>query len=161
MRADVHDEAAVINCLAGAYGAVNAISRYVERGRESFDAVHVEAAARVAKRAREAGVERLAHISGIGADSGSSSSYISARGKGEQAVQQAFPNAILIRPSVMFGPDDAFLTTLVKLVQFLPNYPMFGPWHECGGPRIYTYEELLRTIQRPDEAATGLCRRRR
>jgi len=176
MKVDVHDEAAVIACLAGAYGVVNAISLYVERGRETFDAVHVEAAARIARRAREAEVERLAHISGIGADSDSSSNYISARGKGEEAVQQAFPSAMLIRPAVMFGPDDAFLTTLTKLIRFLPILPMFGrgrtrlqpvyvedvaeavtrlmadagatinPWHEFGGPRIYTYEELLRTI---------------
>jgi uncharacterized protein YbjT (DUF2867 family) len=175
-RADVHDEAAVIASLADAYGAVNAVSLYVERGRETFDAVHVEAAARIARRAREAGVERLVHVSGIGADPHSSSNYIRARGNGEQAVRQAFPSATLIRPAVMFGPDDAFLTTLVKLVRYLPIYPMFGrgwtrlqpvyvedvaeavarlmtdtgaiisPWHEFGGPRMYTYEELLRTI---------------
>lgn len=176
MKADVHDGAAVTACLADAYGAVNAISLYVERGRETFEAIHVEAAARIARRAREAGVERLVHISGIGADPHSSSNYISARGKGEQAVRQAFPSAMLIRPAVMFGPDDAFLTTLLKLVRFLPIYPMFSrgqmrlqpvyvedvaeavtrlmanagatisPRHELGGPRIYTYEELLRTI---------------
>jgi NADH dehydrogenase len=176
MKVDIHDEDAVIACLAGAYGVVNAISLYVKRGRETFDAVDVEAAARIARRAREAGVERLAHISGIGAESDSSSNYIRARGKGEKAVRQAFPSAMLIRPAVMFGPDDAFLTTLVKLVGFLPIYPMFGrgqtrlqpvyvedvaeavarlmadagpiisPWHEFGGPQIYTYEEILRTI---------------
>jgi NADH dehydrogenase len=176
MKADIHDEATVVASLAGAYGVVNAVSLYLERGGETFDAVHVEAAARVARLAREAGVERLAHISGIGADPDSSSSYISARGRGEQAVQRAFPNAMLIRPAVMFGPDDAFLATLVKLVRLLPVYPMFGrghtklqpvyvedvaeaitrlmedadalvsPCHEIGGPRVYTYEELLRTI---------------
>ena len=126
--------------------------------------------------AREAGVERLAHISGIGTDSGSSSSYIRARGRGEEDVQRTFPNAALIRPAVMFGPDDAFLTTLVKLVRLLPVYPLFGRGHtklqpvyvedvaeattrlmegagatvdhryEFGGPRVYAYEELVRTL---------------
>ena len=67
MKGDVHDQATVVASLAGAYGAVNAVSLYVERGRDTFDAIHVEAAARVARLARAAGVERLVHISGIGA----------------------------------------------------------------------------------------------
>jgi NADH dehydrogenase len=175
MKGDVHDKAAVIASLAGAHGAVNAVSLYVERGRDTFEAVHVEAAARVATLARDAGVKRLVHISGIGADPASASSYIRARGRGEQAVQRAFPDAILIRPSVMFGLDDAFLTRLAKLVRLLPVFPMFGrgrtklqpvfvedvaeatsrlmehqgavhPCYELGGPRVYSYEELVRTL---------------
>jgi nucleoside-diphosphate-sugar epimerase len=67
-KADIRDETTVAAALFGAYGAVNAVSLYVERGRETFDAVHVEAAARVARLARENGVERLIHVSGIGAD---------------------------------------------------------------------------------------------
>ena len=124
LRADVHNEAEVTAALEGAYGAVNAVSLYVEHGRETFRAVHVEAAARVARVAREARVEHLVHVSGIGSDPESSSPYIRARGEGEQAVQRAFANSTLIRPSVMFGPDDAFLTTLVKMVRFLPVCPL-------------------------------------
>jgi uncharacterized protein YbjT (DUF2867 family) len=93
----------------------------VEHGREAFRAVHVKAAARVARVAREARVEQLVHVSGIGSDPESSSPYIRARGEGEQAVQRAFADSTLIRPSVMFGPDDAFLTTLMKIVRFLPS----------------------------------------
>src|SRR6202011_5142345 len=89
--------------LFGAYGAVNAVSLYVERGRATFDAVHVEAAARVARLARASGVERLIHVSGIGADPTSSAPYIAARGRGELAVQQGFPGAILIRPAIHLG----------------------------------------------------------
>ena len=178
MRADVQNEAEVIAALAGSYAVVNCISLYVERRQNTFHGLHVEAAARLSRLAHEAGVVRLAHISGIGADPDSSSPYISARGHGEQVVQAAFPNAILIRPAVMFGPDDAFLTTLVKLVCKLPVYPMFGrgetklqpvyvedvaeavtrliantgatsqPCYEFGGPQIFSYEELLRTITR-------------
>ena len=186
MKGDVRDQAAIVSSLAGAYGAVNAVSLYVERGRDTFDAVHVEAAARFARLAREAEVERLVHISGIGADPASSSSYIRARGRGEQVVQHAFPNATLIRPSVMFGPDDAFLATLVKLVRLLPVYPMFGKGdtklqpvyvedvaeattrlmerggnavdrcYEIGGPRVYAYEELVRTLAAQIGARTKL-----
>ncbi|HEY0832297.1 MAG TPA: complex I NDUFA9 subunit family protein [Azospirillum sp.] len=176
VAADVRDEAAVATALAGAYGAVNAVSLYVEHGRDTFPAVHVEAAARIARRARAAGVERLVHVSGIGADAASASPYIRARGQGELAVREAFPDATLVRPAVMFGADDAFLTTLVRLVRTLPLYPLFGrgetklqPVHvddvaeaiarvldgpagaastcyEFGGPRVYTYQELLYAI---------------
>src|SRR5215217_8390231 len=126
LRADVHNEAEVTAALEGAYGAINAVSLYVEHGRETFRAVHVDAAAQLARVAREAGVKHLAHVSGIGSDPQSSSRYIKARGEGERAVQRAFANATLIRPSVMFGPDDAFLTTLVKMVRLLPVCPLFG-----------------------------------
>jgi uncharacterized protein YbjT (DUF2867 family) len=184
--ADLQNEAEVMAALAGSYAVVNCISLYVERGQNTFHALHVEAAARLSRLAHEAGVDRLVHISGIGADPESSSPYISARGHGEQVVQAAFPSAILIRPAVMFGPDDAFLTTLVKLVRLLPVYPMFGrgetklqpvyvgdvaeavtrlmvntgapsqPCYELGGPQIFTYEELLRTIARHVGARTRL-----
>jgi uncharacterized protein YbjT (DUF2867 family) len=106
--------------LFGAYGAVNAVSLYVERGRATFDAVHVEAAARVARLARASGVERLILVSGMAADPASPAPYIASRGIGELAVQQGFPGAILIRPAVMFGPDDPFLTTVARLLRILP-----------------------------------------
>lgn len=176
IRVDVHDAVSVAAALAGAKGAVNAVSLYVERGRETFRTIHVEAAARIARLAREAGLERLVHVSGIGADPTSASGYIAARGEGEAAVRQAFPEVTLVRPAVMFGPDDGFLTVLVKLIRFLPVYPLFGrgetrlqPVHvedvaeavarllrnaagarhscyELGGPCIYTYAQLLRSI---------------
>ena len=174
---DIHDERTVVDALANAYGAVNAVSLYVEHGRETFHSVHVEAAERVAILARQVGVERLVHVSGIGADAGSPSLYIRKRGEGELAVQAAFKDAILVRPAVMFGPDDAFLTTILELLRRLPIYPLFGrgltrlqPAYvedvaggivsalrgaqaraitfECGGPRIYSYEEFLRLIAR-------------
>jgi uncharacterized protein YbjT (DUF2867 family) len=176
VKANIHDERSVADALAGAYGVVNAVSLYVEYGQETFHSVHVESAQRVAAQARQAGVERLAHVSGIGSDAASPSLYIRKRGEGELAVRAAFADAILIRPAVMFGPDDAFLTTILKLLGRLPVYPMFGrgltrlqpayvedvaeaiaraalqrtEMHaitfECGGPRVYTYEELLRAI---------------
>jgi uncharacterized protein YbjT (DUF2867 family) len=173
---EVHEEASVAAALASAQGVVNAVSLYVERGgRETFRAVHVEAAARVARLARQAGIGRLVHLSGIGADAAAASAYVRARGEGEVAVRQAFPEATILRPSVMFGPDDRFLTTLARLVRTLPAVPLFGrggtrlqpvhvedvaeavarilaepgaarPCHEFGGPRIYTYAALLRAV---------------
>ena len=175
IKVDVGDQRSVIDALADAYGAVNAVSLYVERGLETFHSVHVESAQRIAAQAQRAGVKRLIHVSGIGADPRSQSLYIRKRGEGELAVREAFAEAILIRPAVMFGPDDAFLNAMLKLFKRLPFFPMFGKGQmrlqpvyvedvgqaiakilqreqtgpdmfECGGPRIYSYEELLRTV---------------
>jgi uncharacterized protein YbjT (DUF2867 family) len=175
VEANIQDERSVADALAGAYGVVNAVSLYVEHGQETFHSVHVESAQRVAAQAHRAGVERLAHVSGIGADAASPSLYIRKRGEGELAVRAAFADALLIRPAVMFGPDDSFLTTITTLLERLPIYPMFGrgltrlqPAYvddvaeaitralqrtekhpitfECGGPRVYSYEELLKAV---------------
>jgi uncharacterized protein YbjT (DUF2867 family) len=177
IAADARDERSVEAAVTGADGVVNAISLYVEHGGDTFRAVHVEAAARIARAARRAGTKRFVHLSGIGADVASPSPYIRYRGEGEAAVQAAFPGAVIIRPAVMFAPDDAFLTTILRLLRTLPAYPLFGdgrtrlqpvyvddvaaaiaqilgqtqtpqPIYELGGPRVYSYEELLRTIAR-------------
>jgi NADH dehydrogenase len=126
VEANIHDERSIADALAGAYGVVNAVSLYLERGQETFHSVHVEAAQRVAAQARRAGVEQLVHISGIGADAASQSRYIRKRGEGELAVRATFLDAIFVRPAVMFGPDDALLTTTLKLLRRLPIYPIFG-----------------------------------
>src|ERR1700720_691989 len=81
---------------------------------------------RLAAQAHRAGVGRVAHVSGIGADAISQSLYIRKRGEGGLAVRAAFADALLIRPAVMFGPDDSFLSTILKLLGRLPIYPMFG-----------------------------------
>jgi NADH dehydrogenase len=175
--ADIRDDVSLSNAFEGAYGVVNAISLYVERGKDTFHDLHVNAARRMAKVARRAGVERLIHVSGIGADTNSASSYIRCRGEGEQVVRAAFPGAVVIRPAVMFASDDSFLNAILTQMRRVPLFPMFGQGHtllqpvdvedvaeaitrvmaqpqcglatvECGGPRIYSYEALLRTIAR-------------
>jgi uncharacterized protein YbjT (DUF2867 family) len=175
VEADIHDEQSVARALAGAYGVVNAVSLYIEHGTETFHSLHVECAQRLATQAGQAGVERLVHVSGIGADAASPSRYVRKRGEGELAVRAAFADALLIRPAVMFGPDDSFLTIITTLLERLPIYPMFGrgltklqPAYvedvaeaitralqrtekhpitfECGGPRVYSYEELLKAV---------------
>jgi uncharacterized protein YbjT (DUF2867 family) len=175
VAANIHDERSVVDALAGAWGVVNAVSLYVEHGQQTFHSVHVESAQRVAAQAHRAGVERFAHVSGIGADAASQSPYVRKRGEGELAVRAAFAAALLVRPAVMFGPDDAFLTIILKLLRRLPIYPMFGRGltrlqpayvedvaeaitralqgmethaitYEWGGPRVYSYEEFLRAV---------------
>lgn len=176
VRADIGDDASIQRAVAGASAVVNAVSLYRERERRTFHGVHVRGAARLAALCREAGVARLVHLSGIGADPASSSAYIRNRGEGELAVRAAFPTASIIRPAVMFGPDDAFLVPLAGMLRRLPAFPLFGhglsrlqpahvedvaeaivriilsaqaePLYELGGPVIYRYRELLEAICR-------------
>ncbi|WP_063791724.1 complex I NDUFA9 subunit family protein [Bradyrhizobium valentinum] len=176
IEVNIHNEPSIARAVAGAYGVVNAVSLYVERGRETFHSVHVEAAHHIAAQAQQAGVERLVHISGIGSDATSSSPYIRKRGEGESAVRAAFADATVVRPAVMFGPDDTFITTIITLLRRFPVYPMFGQGltrlqpayvedvgeaialilqgsetgttFECGGPRVYSYKELVSALAR-------------
>jgi uncharacterized protein YbjT (DUF2867 family) len=177
IAADAHAELSVEAAVVGADGVVNAISLYVEHESNTFHSLHVKTAGKIARIARQAGIRRFVHISGIGANTASPSPYIRSRGEGEAAVQTAFPGAVIVRPAVMFAPDDTFLTTILQLLRSLPAYPIFGdgrtrlqpahaddvaaaiaqilrqsqksyPVYELAGPRVYSYEELLRTIAR-------------
>ena len=174
VEADIYEDTSTRAAVMNTFGVVNAVSLYVEQGSQTFHSMHVEAAARVASHSRNSGVVRLVHVSGIGADAGSTSPYIRSRGEGENAVRAAFADAIIIRPSVMFGPDDAFLTPLTGLLRKFPVFPMFGRGqttlqpayvedvgeamarifdaaqaetvYELAGSRIYTYRELLQMV---------------
>ncbi len=174
IQADVSDVKSIHRALEGADSVVNAVGLYVETSTTSFSAVHVVGAREVAAQSAGTGA-CLVHISGIGAELGSKSRYVAARAAGEQAVRDAAPNAVILRPSALYGPNDAFLGTLLKLVRFVTVIPLFGngatrlqPVHvadvaeavvrvlgnidlqgkiyELGGPRIYSYRELLETI---------------
>ena len=176
VQADVTDESSVIRAIRGSDATVNAVGLYIEKGAISFDAVHVLGAHAVAKQSVVA-TARLVHVSGIGVDADSASRYVRARAIGEQRVRDAASNAVILRPSVLFGPNDAFLRTLLSLIDYLPIVPLFGsgstklqPVHvedvaeaavkvlddkntqgkiyELGGPRTYTYRELLEILQK-------------
>jgi uncharacterized protein YbjT (DUF2867 family) len=174
VRADVNDDGSVVEAVAGAFGVVNAVSLYAEHGHQTFESMHVQAAARVARHSRQSGVRRLLHVSGIGANPASTSRYIASRGRGESAVRNEFPAAIIIRPTVMFGIDDSFVTPLAGLMRALPVFPLFGNGrtqlqpccvedvaegivralevaepaaiYEFAGPQTYSYQTLVRAI---------------
>src|SRR5260370_1912707 len=108
MHADVNEDSSVAAAVSGVFAVVNAVSLYVERGNDTFQSVHVGAAARVARLGREAGAEEFVHISGIGADTRSASPYIRSRGQGEAAALRAFPSPLLLLPPPTFVPHHPF-----------------------------------------------------
>ena len=175
VAADVWDEETVADAVKQSASVINTVGHYVEKGTATFDAVHGQGALHVARQARQAGVERLIHISGLGSDPASDSPYIRARGIGEDLVRKAFEGVTIFRPGVIFGPNDAFFNTLADMARKTPMLPLFGlgatnlqPVHvgdvaeacvraladpstqgklyELGGPRVYTYKALLRLV---------------
>jgi len=175
VHADVWDESTVARAVTKATWVINTVGHYVEKSGATFDAIHGQGAHNVAQQAGNAGVERLIHISGLGANPTSDSPYVKARGIGEILVKEAFDGVTILRPSVIFGPDDAFLNTLAGMARWTPVLPLFGMGHtslqpvfvgdvakacvvvladpstqgktyELGGPRVYTYKALLQLV---------------
>src|SRR5262245_42737847 len=106
IAANLRYEASVTAAVAGADAVVNLVGVLYERRPQSFAAVHVEGAGRVARAARAAGVRRYLHMSAIGADLASPAAYGRTKAAGEVAVRAAFPEAAIARPSIVFGPED-------------------------------------------------------
>ena len=102
--ADVNDDGSVLEAVKETFAVINTVSLYTEHGSETFNAVHVVGAGRVATHARHSHVERLVHVSGIGVDATSASPYIRSRGQGESAVRRGFPAATIIRPAPRSAP---------------------------------------------------------
>lgn len=172
VRADVWNPPLVAPALDGSDAVVNVVGHYVERGDATFEAIHGQGARNVAVAARGAGVGRLVHVSGLGADPASPSAYVRARATGERLVKEAFAQVTIFRPSVIFGPGDALFSRLAELARVLPALPLFGGGtvrlqpvfvgdvadavleaivrddapgrtYELGGPRVYSYRELV------------------
>lgn len=109
----------------GAEIVINCVGILHETGRQRFDSVQARGAAAVARAAAEAGA-RLIHVSALGADAGSSSAYARSKAAGEAAVLEAAPDAVILRPSVIFGPEDSFFNRFAALAQMLPVLPLIG-----------------------------------
>ncbi len=140
VAASVTHEESVRAALAGADAAVNLVGILCEKGRRTFDSVHRQGAENVARAAAQEGVGRLVHMSALGADGQSKSAYASSKAAGEEAVRAAFPDASIIRPSVVFGPRDGFFNLFASLARFTPVLPVFGcpkPRYRDGGIDIY------------------------
>jgi uncharacterized protein YbjT (DUF2867 family) len=161
--------------LAGNDAVVNCVGILAESGSQTFERVHHQGPAWLARLAREAGTERLVHISAIGADPRSTSAYARSKAAGEAAVRDAFPTATILRPSLVFGPEDQFFNRFAAIAMVSPILPVIGggrtrfqPVYVCdvaeavvkclddpatagrtyelGGPRVYSFRELLELL---------------
>ena len=163
LRDYIGDSDCVINCVA----------TFFETGSQSFKDLHVEAARNLAKRAKEQGVNQFIHISSLGASSKSSSLLLKSKGAGEEAVLDCFPNANIVRPSLIFGNEDTFFNRFARLSSISPFIPVVGSntkfqpvyvddvakavrilvetnqqkrYLDLGGDETYTFKELIRIL---------------
>lgn len=123
---NIRDEASVTAAIAGADAVVNCVGVLTDSGANGFDAVHVDGAERVARLAAAQGVSKLVHLSAIGADPDAASLYAQSKGAGEAAVLAAMPNAVILRPSVIFGPEDTFFNRFAQMTRSGPVLPIVG-----------------------------------
>ena len=173
--------------LEGSYAVVNLVGILFESGKQSVDTLQSRGAESLAKAAKSAGVQRFIQLSAIGVDRASGSHYARTKLLGEKAVQAAFPGATILRPSVVFGAEDQFFNEFAKMAQFAPALPLIGggttqfqpvyvddvahaieislqddrtmgETYELGGPKIYSFRQILelitRTIHKPRALVT-------
>ena len=183
MDGDVGDEAFVAASMDGADLVVNLVGILAEGGKQRFDTLQHQGAGRIARLAAAAGAEHFVQFSAIGADGASTSLYAKSKADGEQAVRAAFPTAIILRPSIVFGPEDQFFNRFAQMTRLSPFLPLIGggetkfqpvyvgdvanavlaaldrpeaagQTYELGGPRIYSFAELMRLMLREIDRPT-------
>src|SRR6056297_334481 len=170
---NIRDDASVRTVMNGADAVVNCVGTFDRTGKNSFNAVQHQGAARIARIAAEEGVQRMVHISAIGADPESASVYAQTKAKGERAILQAMPDAVILRPSVIFGPEDAVFNRFAGMTRFSPVLPVVGAEtrfqpvyvddvahaaelgvlgtatpgiYELGGPDVHSFRELMQQM---------------
>ena len=178
MRCDITNPADVAQAVRGADAVVNLVGVLHDAGgKRGFDAVHTEAAKTIAEAAKAAGVERLVQISAIGADAASPSAYGRTKAQAEAAVRDVYPDAVILRPSLVFGAGDSFLNRFAAMATMAPALPLIGGGetrfqpvyvgdvaeaiargvtradaagrtYELGGPSLYTFREVLELVRR-------------
>jgi len=179
--ANIRDDASTRAAIAGADVVINCVSVLCENGRQTFRALNADGAARIARIASEENAARLVHISALGADKDSASVSARSKAEGEERVLAAFPNAVILRPSVIFGAEDTFFNRFAAMVRFAPVLPLVGAGsrfqpvyvddvaaaavagatqdaaggiYELGGPDTATFRQLMQEM-------LGIIRRRR
>ncbi|MCG8354675.1 MAG: complex I NDUFA9 subunit family protein [Kiloniellales bacterium] len=175
MAAALQERDTLRAAIEGADAVVNLVGLLYERGRQSFESVHYQGAKAIAEIAAEAGVGDLAQISAIGADPQAEADYARSKGAGEQAVREAFPDAVILRPSIVFGAEDGFFNLFAAIAQISPVLPLIGGGktrfqpvyvgdvadaiaacledpacrgkiYELGGPKVYSFKALLELL---------------
>ncbi|MBE1282018.1 MAG: NAD(P)H-binding protein [Rhodobacteraceae bacterium] len=123
---NVRDDASVAGAMLGADAVVNCVGVLNELGKNTFDAVHAEGAGRIARIAAEQGIDTMVHVSAIGADADGASDYAKTKAAGEAAVLEHMPGAMILRPSIVFGPEDQFFNRFAGMTRFGPVLPIAG-----------------------------------
>jgi NADH dehydrogenase len=171
IKCDVADAGQIALAMAGSQAVVNLTGILFQRG-QTFDAVHVKGPEAIAREAARLGLRAMVHVSAIGADSESDSRYAESKAEGEKRVREAFPAAIIMRPSLLFGPEDQFFNRFAEMARFLPALPLIGggrtlfqpvfvsdaaaaivaalddpnaqgKTYELGGPTVYSFKQLM------------------
>jgi uncharacterized protein YbjT (DUF2867 family) len=174
VKCDVADAESVAAAVMGSSAVINLTGILFQSG-QTFEDVQAEGAANVAQAAAAAGVTALVHVSAIGANAESDSDYAVTKAQGEAAVREAFTNAVILRPSIIFGPEDGFFNKFAQMARFFPALPLVGGGktrfqpvfvgdvaqaivtsldsadargrtYELGGPTTYSFKELLQLI---------------
>ena len=167
---NIRDDASVASVMQGADVVVNCVGILAQTGKNTFDAVQAEGAERIARIAAETGVARMVHISAIGAHAGAASAYAQTKAKGEAAVLAHMPGAMVLRPSIVFGPEDQFFNRFASMSRLGPILPVVGGQtqfqpvyvddvakaavkgilgtapggiYELGGPEVLTFRALM------------------
>ena len=175
VQANLRYPDSVVKAAEGADAVVNLVGILYETGKQKFSSVQAQGARNVARAAKAAGAGALIHVSSIGADSRSPSQYAKSKAAGEAYVLKAFPDAVILRPSIVFGPEDKFFNLFASLARIAPVLPLIGGGgtrfqpvyvgdvaravvaslegrakegqiYELGGPEILTFKEVLQRI---------------
>ena len=175
VQANLRNDASVRRAVEGADGVVNLVGILQPSGKQTFRSVQAEGAGLIADAARDAGVRALVHLSAIGANRSSKSAYGRTKADGEERVTAAFPDSVILRPSIIFGQEDEFFNRFASMSRFAPLMPLIGGGrtrfqpvyvadvaqavlagldgrarsgapYELGGPAIYSFHELLDLI---------------
>jgi uncharacterized protein YbjT (DUF2867 family) len=174
-QANVRSPDSVARAVDGAQACVNLVGTLSEQGRQRFQSVHAMGAHNIAEAAVKAGVTRFVQVSALGAAPDALSKYARSKAEGEAAVREAFPGAVVLRPSIVFGPEDDFFNRFARMAVASPVLPLIGGGHtrfqpvfvgdvaaaiaqgvadpatdgqtfELGGPTVYSFETLMRMI---------------
>ena len=175
VQANLRYPESVAQALRGADGVVNLVGILYETGRQSFDRVQGDGPGVVAEAAKRFGIEQVVHVSAIGADANAEAAYARSKAAGEAAVLRHVPGAVVLRPSIIFGPEDNFFNQFAGLARMLPALPLIGGGetrfqpvfvgdvaeaaarafegkakpgavYELGGPSVKSFREILEYI---------------
>ena len=173
IQANVRYPESVAAAVTGSVAVVNLVGVLLQKGKQTFEAVHVGGARAIAEATIRAGIPNLVHVSAIGADPGSDSIYFKTKAEGEAAVREIMPNATIVRPTIQFGPGDSFISRFAGMATVMPAIPLIGGntkfqpvfvgdvaeaiaravdgsipvrTYEFGGPETLTFKELLQRM---------------